>query len=1208
MANFTAEQLAAITQHDRNLIVTAGAGSGKTRVLVERFIRLLDTHEDWALPEVVAITFTEKAAREMNDRIRAAVEDRILAADTAGDDGARTRWAECRAALDSARIGTIHSLCTRILRANAAECGLDPRFEVLDEAEAGIVREDAVDLALARLGSEDRPGAALIPAYGSLSVRETLRAYADHSKAQAALRALDHSPDAMLAAWRDLWDSAIAAVMQSLRADGAFWKDLDTFALDDLPAGDKLSLVWADVHAQRDALWAGDFEAVTAALEALSSGIKVNVGAAAVWGGKEALAECKAVLKAIRERARTALKEMPPALCERDDQAAVWLACWADGIAAVGEAYASLKQLRRALDFDDLESRAHELLTTNADAAQRTGATIRHVMVDEFQDTNDAQRDIVYAVAGIREGENTGGRLFVVGDPKQSIYAFRGADVTVFGAVRDDLLAHNGDELPLSRSFRTHSALVEAFNTLFERILSGGAASPYAVELGKHMEAARPCEPETIPAHACPLTVIAVPKLEKESAEESRRWEAWELARHIHDLVERGTLVWDRDLPHDDLPPGATVPVFARGDGRGAYRAIGYGDVAILFQAMTRAPLYEEVFKAANLDYVTVAGKGYFDRAEVWDLLHLLRALHNPADDLALAVTLRSPLFAFSDDALLALRLVTDESETPLPLWDVLHQPEGVPLFPAAEQPAREFTVAVLDELRGVAGRASIAELLARALDLTGYLAALTGLVDGARRRGNVEKLLALARASGRISLGAFNAYARDLTAREVREGEVAVAAENAVKLMSVHNSKGLEFPVVVLADASWSRRNSGQAVFTLDAEIGAACKLPQEGTEKDPVPFAWAHAGLLADRRDQAERRRLLYVGATRAQDLLIVSGSLSRCGAETWLGQWLDALGVDKADLAPSSESWTTDVDGVACAIHVPAFPPSHADLAPRPADASAWDVPQVVQGVPIAGIEPVLPLLLEPVPVDSTAPARVLTATQIAKLGRAPFYAPPDKGRDAFRHSVLHDAPEPVRPLPAPDAPGVRQRIVGDVVHRALRQWLMPGEMGEAALLERLQSYAWAQNLTSTEEVEAAADAALDLLRRFEDSEVVRRLKKADQVYRELPFVFHRGKHTIHGVIDLLYHTPGGHKGGQWHVLDYKTARVSRAGAHKNAAQYYLQIGAYAEAVAARTGQIPETYLYYIHPATLVYVKSEWWQPVLARLDDDVLAALT
>ena len=224
---------------------------------------------------------------------------------------------------------------------------------------------------------------------------------------------------------------------------------------------------------------------------------------------------------------------------------------------------------------------------------------------------------------------------------------------------------------------------------------------------------------------------------------------------------------------------------------------------------------------------------------------------------------------------------------------------------------------------------------------------------------------------------------------------------------------------------------------------------------------------------------------------------------------------------------------------------------------------------------------PPLLAPVPVDRAGPGRVLTATQIAALGRAPFYEPPEKGRAAFRHAVLHDAPEPVRPLPQEPRRRAHQQIVGEVVHRALRQWLLPGRMDEAALMQRLRGYAWERQLASAADAEAIAEAALALLRRFEGGEVVRRLEGADQVYREVPFVYQRGDRAIHGVIDLLYHTPGGRKGGQWHVLDYKTALVSERGAYENARRYTLQIGVYAEAVAARTGQIPETYLYYIHP---------------------------
>src|SRR5215813_11556603 len=170
--NYTPEQHEAIFTPDRNLIVTAGAGSGKTRVLVERFVALLDMHLDWPLPSIVAITFTEKAAREMRDRVRQAIEKRI---ENAQDDASLKRWRDHQAALDSARIGTIHSLCTAILRANAAEVRIDPAFDVLDEADSAILRSEAIEQAVANL-VEDHPQAArLLTEYDVETVKRVMR-------------------------------------------------------------------------------------------------------------------------------------------------------------------------------------------------------------------------------------------------------------------------------------------------------------------------------------------------------------------------------------------------------------------------------------------------------------------------------------------------------------------------------------------------------------------------------------------------------------------------------------------------------------------------------------------------------------------------------------------------------------------------------------------------------------------------------------------------------------------------------------------------------------------------------------------------------------------------------------------------------------------------------------------------------------------------
>ena len=361
-----------------------------------------------------------------------------------------------------------------------------------------------------------------------------------------------------------------------------------------------------------------------------------------------------------------------------------------------------MKDERSALDFDDLEALTYKLLHEYPEVAERYAhGEFRHLMVDEFQDTNVLQRDVVKMLCGLEDG-----RLFVVGDPKQSIYAFRGADVSVFHDERASIKDSGGHETLLRDSFRSHYRLVEAFNDLFQRILAGEDAriARYEVTLDDRMAAARDAED----FHETPITFILMdekpPALgEKLSAEELRRWEAYEIVQQLKAMKESGALVHD----------GAE------------YRPFEFGDVAILFQAMSNAPLYEEVFKQNDLPYVTIAGKGYYDRQEVWDMLNLLRALHNTADDLALASVLRSPMFGLSDEALLALRLQRDDEDARLLLWEALqHDPSPVP---EDDRAALLFARECLNRLLELAGRVTVDSLLAAALDETAYDAILTG-------------------------------------------------------------------------------------------------------------------------------------------------------------------------------------------------------------------------------------------------------------------------------------------------------------------------------------------------------------------------------------------------------------------------------------------------------------------------------------------------
>ncbi|MFP4324163.1 MAG: UvrD-helicase domain-containing protein, partial [Anaerolineales bacterium] len=853
MMNFTPEQAAAITEDAHNLVVTAGAGSGKTRVLVERYIHLLE-QPDWAVPDIVAITFTEKAAREMRDRVRAAIAARLA---TAPDDASRAHWAQHQQRLESARIGTVHRLCAALLRANPAQVPLDPAFEVLDENEAYMLRLDAVEQTLLDLIEGD--SARLLSAYGTNAVRAALRAFTQTSSAENLLRAIPESAADLLAAWAALRADLHAEWVAVLQADAALNAALDYTPPPGVDPDDKLYAQWQDLHAARPAQDDGDPAAFLAWCDAH---IKLNVGSGKKWGGKEALVEAKAVLSTIREAARAALKTYPPPLDEIDEEAAKWLLLWRVAVARARDHYRTLKTERAAVDYDDLEALTADLLTEHPEVAARYAAgEFRHIMVDEFQDTNARQRDIILALCGAAPG-----RLFVVGDPKQSIYAFRGADVSVFGAVRAGILAAEGREILLNRSFRAHANLMECFNHLFAQTLQvgPGALGAYEVDYGPGMVAHR-ATPDDV-AFTTPLQIILPQKVDDLDAADKRRWEAFELARLIRRMVDAEAPVWDKT--------------------QGDYRPLRYGDIALLFRALTDSPLYEEVFKAQGIPYLTVAGKGYYDRQEVWDVLNALRALHNPLDDLALASVLRSPMVGLSDEALFALRLSRDENGARRGLWDALafaYADGGLAIeLHENDAHALKFAHESLHRLRGMAGRVPIGELLEALLDETAYDAILSGLPDGDRRRGNLDKLLEKARASGRVVLGAFMRYIEDLTAIEPREGEAPLAESGAVQLLSIHKSKGLEFPLVIIADAARRPRNAAKAALGLDPDYGAACRVPVP--DDDPAePFIYWAAEQAAARREAAERARLLYVAGTRAADYLVISGAEQSC--ENWL-----------------------------------------------------------------------------------------------------------------------------------------------------------------------------------------------------------------------------------------------------------------------------------------------------------------------------------
>jgi ATP-dependent helicase/nuclease subunit A len=443
-------------------------------------------------------------------------------------------------------------------------------------------------------------------------------------------------------------------------------------------------------------------------------GVNLRGGSAKCWpGGKCQLAAVKAALRTLRDlwRSQSALLELTLTPLDETLAQAVPLLCAAFGFAC--ERYDALKQERNSVDFDDLEHGALMLLRQNAAVRARWQGEVQAILVDEFQDTNGRQRDLVRRLNG------DGGKLCIVGDAKQSIYRFRGADVIVFSAERQRI-EREGAAFSLQTSYRAHRRLVQGLNDLLRPVLGEEPdpqrpwAEPFAPLLHHRQEPGPGFLPPHIELH---LTVGS-----KRDGALDRA--AGALALRIVGLVESGP-----------------VQVVENGQAR----PLDYGDIAILCRASTSFGAYEDALEQAGVPFLTVAGRGFYGRPEIRDLLNALQALADPTDDLALLGLLRSPAFALSDAALFRLCQERDERDETAPLWDVLR--EAGSALPGKDGHRAERATLIIAGLHGQAGRTSVADLLKGFLDGTDYRAALVqaGQARGAR---NVTKLLADAHAS----------------------------------------------------------------------------------------------------------------------------------------------------------------------------------------------------------------------------------------------------------------------------------------------------------------------------------------------------------------------------------------------------------------------------------------------------------------------------
>ncbi|HZR09111.1 MAG TPA: UvrD-helicase domain-containing protein [Myxococcales bacterium] len=1054
-------------------VIQAGAGAGKTHNLVSLCIQLLGRDPPLPPARLWAVTFTEKAAAELKGRIRARID--ALAAEP--------RWRRIRRDLALAQIGTIHALCAQILRRHAPAAGIDPRFSLLEEQQSRRLLREACD-GIALQALEGRLGAPLRDAARRLCAEMGLRTQGKFGVGLA---------------------DEIADLLQKLGESGTaplrLLPDPKKAALDDQRARRELERALGSLRATMAQNGKEAPASPGPALDAYAPG-----QLATVW--KE-LRRCSPY----RLRAQGAEKESILAARQAfdgvlDADAGVRGAALAADLAGLAlhaaQRHRELKAQRGALDFDDLTRLCRDLLAQDAVARAAERERVGALLVDEFQDTSRAQIEIFEHLAGDRP-------VLVVGDRKQSIYEFRGADVAGAQEYAARLTTSGAARFVLGESRRSRPALVGFANLLFERALAAGGQpfdTPFSAD--DALTAFRPQGP----GGPC-AELLDVPAIGVEA-------EAAMVARRIAAL----------------LAPGAPERVFERDE---TPRPVRGGDVAVLLRKFTNLETFRRALLRLRIPHLVYKGRGFHSAREVMDLVALLAAAADPDDVLALASVLRAPFGPLSDDALVLLAQRR---------WS-LEDPAG--LAPDDAE-ALGRVRGVLRGLQREADRLGPAGLLEAALAETDYVAGCAAGLYGEQAAANVDKLLASARDAERrgLSLRAFLAGLRQLAGEEAREAEAAVVEErdpHAVRLLTVHAAKGLEFPVVIVPECAAPSFGGAADRVLLDAQLGLAVKA--YGADKKRRWGAQGSAVSARRRaRELAQMRRLFYVAVTRARDLLILSGRRAR-NEESWR-EWIDQISGDAE--ARGLLRIVRDCNAA------PALPWSGPAVDPATFGAPSTSFP----APPSTGC---------PAPPSAGCPARadVARIAAAAPDSQVTLSAPVTQLADASvcprRYQLLHELrleerPDPEHPLPDPlgEEPGSPATALGTLAHRLLE--LAPLQLDAGARRREL-----ARLLRLEGEDPSAHAEVLDAACAFLDSPLARRMAAAPskRLHRELPFMLRLSRPgapelLLRGQIDALLIDE------DVTVVDYKLSQA------RDTARYAAQLDAYALAARELVGESP------------------------------------
>ena len=1089
------------TSLDRNMLVEAAAGTGKTTLMVQRILNLV--RQGQRLSRVAAITFTEKAAGELKMRLRERLEQGGVGTDVLAE-------------LESAQCSTIHSFCASILHERPVEAGVDPAFQVADAMQAGLLQEEVW-----RDWFEDQMTVAGAAA-GDVLTRalyldfqpSVLRALAQELVGQRGRLCWENLPPCR--AIGDVLREA-GTIIEPLVKLGPSCTDAENDSMmkriEPLIA---LAPVWSDLTAFEQ-----EHVVLRVVEEPPKSGNFDRIGAKKNWPNQNILLDARERMERLR------------ALCvEAGDAFLRDLLLWLRGF---GGSYEREKQRRGVLDFDDLLLKTRDLLRGNRDLRRDFQRRFDRLLVDEFQDTDPFQAEIVFFLAEKepkakqwQDVKLAPGKLFVVGDPKQSIYRFRGADIEIYHDAKR-ALAGQGSIEKVSTSFRTASKLIDWVNDVFAKLIqppeTGATYQPDYVALDSHSEL-QTNSPRVLLLEPTPEEIAALGA--KPPVDALRRVEARAVAQlilHMHNV-------------HDEAKREITFRDEAR---KLRTRLPLWSDFAVLLRSYTALDIYERVFEAHDIPFLVEGGKDYYHRPEVRAVCALLLALDNPADKIELVSVLRSPLFGVSDDDLF---LWTRRDNRPLDYlageWRRHPACEPVELCSSHGQDARATDTiatafALLRELHAERNRYSYAAFLERCYERLKIPERFLLRQQGEQRVANLYKLVDTARAVQGVagmSLRGLARHLRDVAIERAEEGqsptfEAKKGEGDAVRILTIHKAKGLEWGIVVLAD------------MVREGRGGADMVLPEPKTRHPEVRVTGlTSAGFEAAReqerlREDAEERRLLYVACTRARDWFVLPWFAKRGEYTKILADAFDpqtSTGVERVDRA-KIERPPAHVHPV----HVRLGEPEgreRDELGKLIATRAAW----------LAGRESQREALFGGI--------RKLTPS---KLGERDF-SPEESLRSRRREEA---AAQPAGESPPPHIGGHPDSgiAIGLGVHEALAR-------------------------CDLHDIEAAVKLfppGEKLIRAALTHPLMKRALAADEFHREVPLVWRSPDGLMEGYMDLLFR-----EGGQIVIVDYKTD------ARPDPKLYAAQLTAYARAVEAITGKrVAEKLLFFLSAGEVVAV---------------------